>query len=244
MKTTEAFAHLGALVGACVLALGSAQAGESITHGDWSVSVEKGEVSEALFQKQPFIRRLGAFRVVGKEVRPFREIAEIRDREPRRLVYEGISDDTKHLYVEFGQVIEVGNTMSFMLSMAWLPPSPWPPDAVEGILEFAPSVVSLAKTDIPPDDPVVPGTCQFVAKLKDGGAVLMRVTGLDAAKTRIEAKDGHVRMRFQESRGYAPSPEGMKKRSLTYWTTSTDTHYVRFVFSRAEGKSANKRESE
>jgi len=90
----------------------------------------------------------------------------------------------------------------------------------------------------------VPGTCKFVAKLKDGREVSVRAAGLDAAKTRIDTNEGRVRIRFQESRGYVPPPEGMKRRSLTYWTSSTDTHYVRFVFSRAERQSADKRESD
>ena len=219
------------LAAATVLTARSAWPAESVSGGSWQVSAEKGEIVKALLRRKPFLTRLGGFRVVGKKVRPFREVAELRERDSRRLVYEGIADDTKHLYVEFGQVIEADDALEFLLFLSWLPPSPWPADAVAGVLEFAPAVLAVEAVTIGPSETVLPGTCAFLAKLRGGGRVHIRAVGFDPEKAKIEKNDGHISMRFQESRHYVVSPDGRNRRSMAYWTSSTDTHYVRFTFS-------------
>jgi len=204
---------------------------ESISRGDWQVSADKGELTQVLIGKTPFITRMGDFRVAGKKVRPFREVAELKEKTREQLVYEGISDDGQDLYVEFGQVLKLNDELDVLLYMEWLPPCVWPGDAVEGVIEFCPEVVALEEAGIPEGRESLPHTCDFTARLKTGTIVHIRTVGLDQTKIDIEKKGGHFRMRFQETRDYVRSPKGEKNRTLSYMISSTSSHYVRFIFS-------------
>jgi len=210
----------------------SVLAEETVSREAWQVSASEGELTGIVVAGTPLIAGLGDFRVAGKKVRPFREIAELRERSEDRLVYEGISDDGKHLYVEFGQVIEVGKTLDFMLFLSWLPPSVWPPDAVQGVMRFAPEVTGVDKVAIPAGTSVLPGTQDFEATLKSGKQVHIRAVGLDPENVTLKKENNSFYMEFRESRDYvSPISAKMNNRSLSYWTSSTDTHYIKFTFS-------------
>jgi len=201
-----------------------------LSSGDWKLSADKGELTKVLVGQTPFITKLGDFRVAGKGVRPFVEVAELREKGKNFLVYEGISDDGEDLYVEFGQVVELGKGLDFLLFMSWLPPAMYPADAAQGTVEFAPTVVDLKKADIPPGEAVIPGTQDFVALLKDGERVKIRAIGLEAEKTNIVKTGDSFAIRFQETRDYLRDISKLGKRLMSRWMHSTGTHYVRFIF--------------
>ena len=183
-----------------------------------------------------FLAGLGAFRVVGKEnIRPFSRVSELREikveEDCRRLVYEGISDDGKTPFVEFGQVINMDRTLSYLLFLYWCPPSPVPADAVEGILKFAPTVTSVENVPIPESDTVIPRTRDYSITLADGTKLRLRAVGLEPDKTRIAKNDGRLEIRFQETRSYDPGTASGKNRTDSYVSSATDSHFITFTFS-------------
>jgi hypothetical protein len=235
------------LLAACSLLVFTIYAGESISGGRWSATADKGELTGASVDGTPFLASLGGFHVIGKkEVRPFKDVSELRENEKKKemLIYEGISDDGKNLFVEFGAVIKTGKSLDFLLFMSWLPPGPQIPDAVEGTLKFAAAVKNIKKISIPKSDTVIPGTCDFLLSMKNRTKVRMRVQGLDQKKIEIKKdKQGVFVMRFEERRDYLCRDYTLKKkdissnsRLLEYWIRNIDTHFIQFTFSKMSKK--------
>jgi hypothetical protein len=196
------------------------------------VTCEKGEVTELRFRDYPIVTALGDFRVSGRDVRAFREVAELREKSADTLVYEGISDDGRFMYVEFGDVVTVGETCEFLLFTSWLPPSQYPADAAMGMVRFASNVVSVTRVAIPKNEPVTPGTVDLLAELENEQKVGIRIVGLDGTRIYLKPEEGCRVLRFEQSRDYvrdvlAGHPGS---RTLSYWISSTDTHCVKFTF--------------
>jgi len=202
-------------------------ADESISNGKWKVSCGAGEIRQASFNDTPLIAKLGNFRVAGRKVSPFKDVSELREKGSDRLVYEGIADDGQNMYVEFGVGIKIGTDLEILVFLEWLPPSPWPPDAIEGVLNFSEAVVSLERVKIPAEDAVIPGTQDFAVKLRSGREFRMRALGLDGKNTGIKKNGQRYSLFFQETRDYVPR----KNTSHSYWMTSTDSHYIKFTIS-------------
>jgi hypothetical protein len=147
-------------------------------------------------------------------------------------VYEGISDDGQNLYVEFGEVATVGRDFEFTVFTYWLPPIPWPVDAVSGVIRFSPAVASVKRVPLPEGDVVGPQTVDYVARLGDGKQIRVRTLFLDAEKSRVVRQEGApLVFTFEGSRDYDSEPEKTKQRSLSQWLRNTDTCYVKFIFS-------------
>jgi len=209
----------------------SVYADETLDGAAWTVTAAKGELTGVSVKGVPLVGSLGSFRVVGKDVRPFKEVSSLRQGSRHPLVYEGIADDGEHHYVEFGQVIEVGEELTYLLFLSWLPPSTWPPDAVSGTLTFAPGVSRVRTSDIPPDAEVLASSQDVVAELNDGQRVRIRVEGIDPEKSHLQRTPAGMVLSFEEARDYvAPVTDQMNRRTLSYWTSSTDTHYIRITF--------------
>jgi len=218
-----------------ILTLG-VYAADVIREGPWQVKCDKGEVLDLSYQGTPVVSTLGDFRVAGREViQPFREVAELREKKADQLVYEGISDDGNSLYVEFGEVATVGRDFEFMVFTYWLPPSQWPADAVSGVIRFSPKVISAQQVPVPEKDIVAPNALDYLIKTDNGRQFRMRALFLDRDKSRLTKKDGTFVLEFEGDRDYVSNPEGMKKRSLSYWLRSTGTCYVKFVLSEEQG---------
>jgi hypothetical protein len=223
----------------CLLTQFAVSSGEKISNGPWIVSADKGELTAASIGGTSFLISLGGFQVVGKkEVRPFNKVSELRENKNGIMVFEGISDDGKHQFVEFGAVIKAKESLDFMLFLSWLPPGPRIPDAVEGVLRFASSVKSVKNTPLPPKETLIPGTLDYILTLDGGVKIRMRLRGVDKKKITIKKeKSGILRMTFEERRDYLrrdykPNCTKRSKRLLSYWIRNIDTHFIQFTFSK------------
>jgi len=204
---------------------------ETLSSGPWQLSAEKGEVTRLTLGGTAVLKRIGGFRVAGKDVRPFIEVTELREKTSDQIVYEGIADARDDLYVEFGQVIKAGKDLEYLLFLWWLPPGCWPPDAVEGVVDLAPAVLGVERLEIDPGQAALTGTQDFRIKMKGGKLVRLRITGADPRKTTVVRRDKTFQIRFEESRDYLESPLGRGGRHMSYWVSSTDEHHVKFTFS-------------
>lgn len=206
---------------------------EILKSGSWTVKVEKGEVKEASFKGGSVIESLGNFAVAGKrEVRDFREVAELREKKGNSLVYEGISDDRKCPYVEFGEIAELmKKEFSFTLFTFWRPPSPWPADSEKGALVFSKNVIDVKKIKTDPNAVLPPKALTYALKLKKGDELRLLIIGADEDKTSLENKEGKFSVNFIGANDYVKDPTAGRSRSCSYWISSTDSHYVKFIFS-------------
>jgi hypothetical protein len=204
---------------------------ESLINSDWKLKIDKGEIKEASFKGQKLIESLGDFSVAGKkEVRAFSEVAELREKKGNTLVYEGISDDGKCPYVEFGEIIELDKNFDFTLFTLWRPPSPWPADSEKGSLLFSKNVIDVKKIKTDPENLLPPRTLTYELKLKNGDELSLLIVGLNEEKTSISQKDGKFTIDFIGANDYVKDPRTGKSRSCSYWIASTDSHYVKFIF--------------
>jgi len=216
-----------------VLAAG-VHAAEVIKKGPWQARCDKGEVVELSCDGITVLTKIGNVRVAGRDaVRPFRDATTLREKQDNQLVYEGISDDGKHLYVEFGQIAAVDSDFEFMIFTYWLPPDQWPPDAVTGLIEFSPEVKSVKQVPAPGKESAVQQTLNYLVELDNGKQLRMRTLYLDREKIELTRTKDNYQFRFEGSHDYRKYPSRPKHgRSMYYYMCTTDTSYVKFIFSR------------
>ena len=207
--------------------------GEQINNNKWNVKIEKGEIAGLFAKGEAIADILGSFRVAGKkEIRQFSEVSTLREKKENQFIYEGISDDGDFLYAEFGEVIAVDKkTFDFMLYTAWLPPSPMPPDAVEGILKFGKDVEVVKRIELSPEKTLPPNTLAYEITMKSGTKLNLKIIGLDKSKTVLAKEAPSFVINFRGASDYVKEPRNENQRTLSYWISSTDTHYMRFIFS-------------